>query len=100
MVHDWRKGDEIGLVNHLKSVDFARLFQGKNVNAAWAVFKGTIEDAIDRYIPLKLRRSKGRPPWLTSQVKNLINRKQRFWKKFSKTRNSDDFENYKLAEGL
>ena len=60
MVHDWRKGDEIGLVNHLKSVDFARLFQGKNVYAAWAIFKETIEEAIDRYISLKLKHSKGR----------------------------------------
>ena len=99
-VRDWRKGDEIGLVNYLKLVDFARLFQGKNVSAAWDVFKETIEEAIDRYIPLKVRRSKGRPPWLTSRVKNLINRKQRYWKKFSKSRSPEDFENYKLAEGL
>ena len=95
MVHDWRKGDEIGLVNHLKSVDFARLFQGKNVNAAWAVFKETIEEAIDRYIPFR-----SKVALLTSRVKNLINRKQRFWKKFSKSCSPHDFENYKLAEGL
>ena len=76
MVRDWRKGDD----------------------AAWAVFKETIEEAIGRYIPLKLKRSK--VALLTSRVKNLINQKQRYWKKFSKSCSPHDFENYKLAEGL
>ena len=99
-VRDWRRGDEIGLTDHLKSVDFLEKFQGKNVSEAWTVFKETIEVALNRYIPLAPRRKKGNPLWLTRHVKNLINRKQRSWKKFSKSRSPADFEKYKLAEGI
>ena len=99
-VRDWRRGDEMGLIDHLKSIDFLEKFQGKNVSEAWAVFKETIEDALNRYIPFAPRRKKGNPLWLTRHVKNLINRKQRSWKKFSKSRSPADFEKYKLAEGI
>ena len=100
LVRDWRKGDVEGLEEELKNVNFRELFQGKNANSAWIELKDKIEDTINRYIPLAPRRKQGDPPWLSRAVKRLINRKQKFWKRFSKNRNDMNFVNFKTAEKL
>ena len=98
LVHNWRKGDEVGLSRHLQNIDFEAQFQDKNVTEAWDLFKTTIYDAINRYIPLSPRRKKGDPPWMSRKVKRLVNRKQKFWKRFSKDRSDENFARYKTAE--
>ena len=100
LVRDWRRGDVEGLKNHLENINFEEIFQDKDANSAWIAFKGTIEDTISRYIPLSPRRKQGDPPWLSKSVKRLINRKQRFWKRFSKNRNDANYERFKSAEKL
>ena len=97
-IHDWKKGDKEGLKSHLQNVDFHGEFQRQNTEESWSRFKEVVADSINRYIPLKPRRMKGSPIWMNSKVKNLVNRKQKFWKKFSKDRSSTNFELYKLAE--
>ena len=98
MILDWKKGDVDGLKLHLQNIDFDEKFQDIGMNAAWSMFRTTIDEATNRYIPLKVRRKKGNPPWMTKGVKNLINRKNRAWKKFSKNRSDENFSDYKLAE--
>jgi hypothetical protein len=100
LVRDWRKGDEEGLKAHLESIDFDAMFQDKNADTAWVCFKDILEGALDRYIPLTPRRKQGDPPWMTRAVKRLVNRKQRFWKRFSKNRSDYNFDKYKQAEKL
>ena len=100
LVRDWRRGDVEGLKNHLENINFEEIFQDKDANSAWIAFKGTIEDTISRYIPLSPRRKQGDPPWLSKSVKRLVNRKQRFWKRFSKNRNDANYERFKSAEKL
>ena len=85
-VHDWKKGDKEGLKAYLEEIDFLGDFQNKGTDESWSRFKEVIEDSINRYIPLKSRRKKGRPVWMTSNVKKLVNRKQRCWKKFCRNR--------------
>ena len=97
LVRNWRRGDEKGLSDHLKSVDFIGQFQGKNVENVWCTFRSILEDSIDRYIPLAPRRKQGSPPWMTREVKRLANRKQKAWKCFSKNRSAENLEKYKLA---
>ena len=97
LVRNWRKGDEKGLSEYLKSVDFLAKFQDKNVEEVWSEFKAVIETSIDRYIPLAPRRKKGSPPWMTREVKRLTNRKQKAWKRYSNNRSEANLEKYKLA---
>ena len=97
-IHDWKKGDQEGLKSHLENVNFQSEFQNKDVTTAWATFRALIEDSINRYIPLVERRKKGDPKWMTRAVKNLVNRKQKAWRRFSKNRSDQNFEKYKLAE--
>ena len=97
MVRNWRKGDEEGLTKHLDDIDFPQLFQNKNTNESWLALRNVIDDSITRYIPLTARRKQGDPPWMTGHVKRLVNRKNKYWKRFSKNRTPDNFDRYKVA---
>ena len=98
LVPNWRRGDTEGLKKHLHDTDFVSLISTKNANDAWQTFKSTIMETIDMFIPVTKRRKQGEPPWMTKKVKNLVNRKQRAWKNFSKNRTDALFEKYKRAE--
>ena len=98
LIFDWKKGDKEGLKEHLDSINFQSEFQNLDTNEAWTRFKKVLQDSIDRYIPLKPRRKKGSPIWMTRKVKNLVNRKQSRWKRFTKNRTDENFAMYKLAE--
>ena len=98
MTRDWRKGDAEGLANHIRSVDFAALFQDKNVDECWDNLKSTIDSALDRYIPLCFRRKSDQPPWLNQKVKNLLNRKRRHWRRYRSNRSEANFEQFKKTE--
>ena len=39
LIRDWRKGDQEGLINCVKNIDFHGIFQGKNANQKWEAFK-------------------------------------------------------------
>ena len=98
MIFDWRKGDLEGLRAHLQSTDFVGSFQDHGTCEAWTNFRSIIEDSIQKFIPLKPRRKKSEPQWMTRFVKNLVNRKKRCWKKYTKNRTEKNFEKYKEAE--
>ena len=100
LIYDWKNGDKEGLKNHVNSIDFHTEFQNLNTNDAWTRFKTLLDESINRYIPLKPRRKKGRPVWMNRKVRNLVNRKQSSWKKITKNRSDSNFEKYKLAEKL
>ena len=100
LIRDWRKGDEEGLKGYLSSINFEEEFREKDANECWMTLLDICNSAQDRYIPLTPRRAPGAPPWLTSGVKRLVNRKQRLWKRFTKNRNNANFESYKSAEKL
>ena len=97
-VRDWKNGDKPGLSTYLNEVKWSDILSDKNANDAWETMKMTISEALDRYIPLKLRRDAYNPPWMTRQVKRLIAKKRRLWKKYVTDRNDQFFQNYKSAE--
>jgi len=98
LIRDWRKGDEEGLINCIKNIDFPGIFQGKNACEQWSVLREVTELALDRYIPLTTRRKPGQPPWLTRAVLRLTRKKNRYWKRFTKNRSDHNFSNYKEVE--
>ena len=77
LIRDWRRGDKESLAIHISEIDFPSLFQGKNVDEAWETLKGSLNQALDRYIQLIERRKKGDPPWMMQSVKRLVQKKQR-----------------------
>ena len=97
-IRNWRRGDTEGLSEHLAQVDFGQLLQEKNVNDGWETFQATISEAIDRYIPLVARRKKGDPPWVTRDLKRLLRRKRRRWRRYVKDRSEVNYSDFKREE--
>ena len=97
-VRNWGRGDTEGLSVHLAHVDFDQLLQGKNVDEGWETLKATINQAIDRYIPLVPRRKKGDPPWLSKALKRLLRRKRRKWRRYLSDRCDENFTAFKIIE--
>ena len=100
LVRNWRKGDQPGLIESIKSVNFDQLFQNKDANQCWLALKEVTENSLNRYIPLAPRRKQGEPLWMTREVKRITNKKQRFWKRFSKNRSNENFDKFKAVEKL
>ena len=98
LIRDWRRGDKESLAIHISEIDFPSLFQGENVDEAWETLKGSLNQALDRYIPLTERRKKGDPPWMTQSVRRLVRKKQRKWRVFAKNRTDLNFVSFKSAE--
>ena len=98
LIRDWRKGDNEGLVNCIKNIDFHGIFQGKNADQKWETFKEVTDIALDRYIPMTTRRKPGQPPWLSHAVIRITRKKSRYWKRFTKNRSDTNFANYKNIE--
>ena len=98
MIRDCRRGDKERFAIHISEIDFPSLFQGKNVDEAWETLKGSLNQALDRYIPLIERRKRGDHPWMTQSVKRSVRKKQRKWRLFAKNRTDFNFVNFKSAE--
>ena len=49
-------------------------------------------------MPLKIRKSRASPPWLTREAKRKCEAKRRHFKKYLKTRTTQDFNQYKSSE--
>lgn len=65
----------------------------------WTFFKDSLSDAIAKFIPHKVARSKESKPWINPSLRRLINRKNRLFKKMRKTGNEDTKTEYVQLRG-
>ena len=100
LIRDWKRGDQEGLVECIKNINFPGIFQGKDAGQQWDTLKEVTDIALDRYIPLTSRRKPGQPPWLSQAVIRITRKKNRYWKRFAKNRTVDNFDRYKVVEKL
>ena len=97
MLPDWQKADNEGLENYLNSINW-QCINNVDTESGWNFFKTKIQNGIEKYVPFKPRRKKGKPCWITKDVTKLSRKKQKLWKRFSKNRTSENFSLYKSAE--
>ena len=64
-----------------------------DVNDLWNYFKNSTIDSIKKNIPTKSNGNKTTLPWVTPQIKKLINKKNKLFKK--KKSNSEHTKIYK-----
>ena len=75
---------------------FTSVYSEKNPNKAWIFFKLILLNIFNIHAPLISKRVKGKKsPWLTRDVKNEMNLRDKFHRKFLKTKSIDDFNQYK-----
>ena len=68
--------------------------EGADVNTLWSTFKSLLNKSIDQHIPSFKLKSKNSLPWLTPQLKKLLKRKQRLYKKARSSNDWSPFRKY------
>ena len=69
--------------------------QKSNVNAMWTHFQTKLEKSIDVNVPQKIARKKDGSPWITPDIKRLIRKRDRWYKRKKISRNSRDEAKFK-----
>ncbi|CAG2253343.1 unnamed protein product [Mytilus edulis] len=80
---------------------FAEIFNQKtfsNTENMWKYFKENIIKIIDQKVPTKMTTTKFTRPWINTNIKRLIRRKQKAYKKSRKTRKKRDRDRYKYLQ--
>jgi hypothetical protein len=52
-----------------------------SLDELWNIFKTNVQETIHKYIPTKSIGNKSRLPWVNNQLKKLINKKNKLYKK-------------------
>ena len=70
---------------------------GKDVNEMWNVFQQGLEERINKNIPHKTKRSKDGLPWMTTELRKLIKKHDRLYKKKKSAdpKHIEEFKNIK-----
>jgi hypothetical protein len=88
---DFSKLDGAALVNDIQTIDWDNAFSCcSDASSMFDSFYETISQKVDKYIPIKVMSKKElkiqSKPWITSAIRTSINTKNKFYKKFLKTR--------------
>ena len=69
--------------------------QKSNVNAMWTHFQTKLVKSMDVNVPQKIARKKDGSPWITPDITRLIRKRDRWYKRKNKSRNSRDEAKFK-----
>ena len=102
LVPDWSKADMDKLKERLASIDWGEVGEGLGGIAEWDRFKEILEEEVNKCVPLKKRRKRTRPWWMTRKVMRLIRKKRRLWRFYTSDprarRDYQQFEAYKKVQ--
>lgn len=81
----------------LNSVNWREKLETENVLGAWKIFRDTIDEVCDQYIPLrKVRKRKPRKSeWITKKTTKMIKKRNKAWNKYRTTNSDSDYKAYK-----
>ncbi len=76
------KGNYVSMCCEVFNADWAGLLEGLTVNEAYEKFVNIYNNLCEKWIPKVRHKKDGRnPPWLNSELRSMISRKKRLWKK-------------------
>lgn len=95
-VFQYHRTDTPGLLKSLEesSAKFCNDFNdtaNQNVNDMWSRLKNNITQAMDKFIPSKtISSSKASLPWITSEIKHAIRKRDKLFRRSKETKKSED----------
>ena len=93
---NYKDYDKELLCERLRNSNWSGVYNTNDVNTAWANMKTTILSCFDALAPKITKRIKGKPcPWLTADIKENMNKRDRLFRKSRRTKNFSDIKNYK-----
>jgi hypothetical protein len=79
-----------------KEQEFVEASRENDIQQAWEVFKNLLHDLMERHIPTKmLKGSKPSKPWVDKDVKRLVRRRNRCFKKQRRSKDPSDIKRYR-----
>ena len=73
-------------------------FSAENPNAMWEIWKKIFLDVLDKHAPLQHKKIRSKKaPWITNDIKNLMNTRDKFKRKAILTNNENDWLNFRLT---
>ena len=92
---DWNRADWSSMREELGNVNWRGELEGKEVEEAWTVFTGKIQQAICKHVPVRRRRNHNRPAWLSTDILRAIRKKKRLW---NKAKTGEQVDKYNKVE--
>ena len=97
-IPDWKKADLTGLSNALLQYDWQSELSNLDTETSWTRFKSIIDDLQDKFIPKRIRRSRTKPIWMTTNTLRVIRKKRRLWKHYTQSKEYSEYLTYKEIE--
>ena len=73
-------------------------FYADNPNDVWKIWKQLFLEILNKHAPLQTKRIRSwKTPWVTNDIKNLINTRDSLKRKVVITNVENDWQNYKIA---
>ena len=73
-------------------------FSAEDPNAMWEIWKKIFLDVLDKHAPLQHKKIRSiKAPWITNDIKNLMNTRDRFKRKAILTNNENDWLNFRTT---
>ena len=95
---NWHKADIESMKEAVKEIDWDTTFSGKSTEQSWNFLKEVLDKVVSDYVPLCKPKMDSRPLWMDKSVLREIRKKRKSWKKYAKTRDSEDYIAYKKME--
>ena len=70
----------------------------ENMEEMWTDFKSSIQEIIEKRVPTKMTSARHSFPWMNGSIKRAIRRKQRAYRKFSRTNAKRDRDRYRWLQ--
>ena len=94
--HDYRSYQPEAMNKDLEAVDWIYFHSCRHANEAWSILKGILSNVFDRHAPKICKRiGEQLAPWLNSDVKKLMNDRDKLLRKSRRTKDEHDISQYK-----
>ena len=96
MVRDYAKGNYEEMRKNM-NMNWEQIMEHMTVEESWNMIKMKLEEETEKNVPYRERKEKCEPRWMTREIKTLMGKKKRMWKK-ARSGNAKAKEDYKKVE--
>ncbi|CAG2200390.1 unnamed protein product [Mytilus edulis] len=97
-IYMYKKGNMEGIRSDLRSKleNFKEDSNKEGIETSWTNFKHLVTESIENNIPSKNTTTRWNLPWITTETKQMIRRKQRLYNKAKKSNDKKHWKDFKL----
>ena len=98
---DYRNGDYVDMKEYLRQIDLRSKLSRANCSTeeAWTILKASIEEAVSKFVPKKVRRKRSNKPlWWNKEIYRARKNRLRWWNRYKQTKIHQDYIQFKRAE--